>query len=175
VAPVASEPTWHQQNEALAASVAPAPYDETGGAGVPMIDVFTAAGTFTDMHALACTLAQELLDVYGLKDNAWLRQNTAAYIHEWPTSAFANANGDSDYIRVRVLTAAGALSREQKIETVERLTAAIAQAPGNPPPPERIWVILTEAADTGWGLAGHAHTTDDLYQKCAEPASPNAQ
>jgi phenylpyruvate tautomerase PptA (4-oxalocrotonate tautomerase family) len=146
--------------------------EEAGGEGVPMIDVFTAAGTFTDMHDLACTLALELLEVYGLGDNVWLRQNTATYIHEWPTSAFANANGDSDYIRVRVLTAAGALSREQKIQTVARLTAAIAHAPGTPPPPERIWVILTEASDVGWGLAGHAHTTEELYQKTAEPVPP---
>src|SRR6267378_5189053 len=27
---------------------------------------------------------------------------------------------------------------------------------------ERIWVLLTEAPDGGWGLAGHAHTNAEL-------------
>jgi phenylpyruvate tautomerase PptA (4-oxalocrotonate tautomerase family) len=45
---------------------------------------------------------------------------------------------------------------------VARLTELIAAAEGNPPPPERIWVLLTEAVDGGWGLWGHAHTNADL-------------
>jgi hypothetical protein len=27
---------------------------------------------------------------------------------------------------------------------------------------ERIWVLLTEAPDGGWGLAGHAHTNGEI-------------
>ncbi len=45
---------------------------------------------------------------------------------------------------------------------VARFTELIAGAPGNPPPPNRIWVLLTEATDGGWGLWGHAHTNVDL-------------
>jgi phenylpyruvate tautomerase PptA (4-oxalocrotonate tautomerase family) len=60
------------------------------------------------------------------------------------------------------MTNAGALDRDKQIALVERLTTLVAGAPGNPPPPERIWVLLTEAPDGGWGLWGHAHTNDEL-------------
>jgi len=50
----------------------------------------------------------------------------------------------------------------QQIALVERLTALVSGAPGNPPPPARIWVLLTEAPDGGWGLWGSAHTNDEL-------------
>ncbi len=66
-------------------------------------------------------------------------------------------------MRVQVLTNAGALDRDKQIALVERLTALVSGAPGNPPPPARIWVLLTEAApDGGWGLWGSAHTNDEL-------------
>jgi hypothetical protein len=29
---------------------------------------------------------------------------------------------------------------------------------------ERIWVLLTEAADGGWGLWGHANTNEELVE-----------
>lgn len=134
-----------------------------------MIDVFAAAGTFTDMHDLARRVALDVLEVCGVADNAVLRQHTATYIHEWPTSAFSNAEGDSDYVRVRVLTAADSLNRDQKKEMVTRLTARVAHAPGHPPPSERIWVIVTEATEDGWGVSGRAHTTAELYGYATDP------
>jgi phenylpyruvate tautomerase PptA (4-oxalocrotonate tautomerase family) len=129
---------------------------------MPMIDVYAAAGMFTDMHTLATRLGAEVMAVEGLPDIPMFRQNTAAYIHEWPTSAFANVDGDSNYVRVQVLTAAGALSREQQIELVTRLTALITEASGHPPQRDRVWVMLTEAPDGGWGLSGHAHTNAEI-------------
>jgi phenylpyruvate tautomerase PptA (4-oxalocrotonate tautomerase family) len=90
------------------------------------------------------------------------RDNTAAFIHELPADAIANVNGDSNYVRVQVLTNAGGLDRGKQIAVVAALTEVIATAPGNPPPPERIWVLLTEAVEGGWGLWGHAHTNADL-------------
>lgn len=134
-----------------------------------MIDVFAAAGTFTDMRDLARRLALDVLEVCGVADNALLRQHTATYIHEWPTSAFSNADGDSDYVRVRVLTAAGSLQRTQKQQLVQRLTERVATAAGDPPPPERIWVIVTEATPDGWGVSGRAHTTAELYDYAIDP------
>lgn len=29
---------------------------------------------------------------------------------------------------------------------------------------DRTWVLLTEAVDGGWGLAGHAHTNTELVE-----------
>ena len=129
---------------------------------MPMIDVYAAAGTFTDMHTLARRLGAEVMGVEGLPDIPMFRQNTAAYIHEWPTSAFANVDGDSNYVRVQVLTTSGTLSREQQIELVTRLTGLITEAPGHPPQRDRIWVMLTEVPDGGWGLSGHARTNAEI-------------
>jgi phenylpyruvate tautomerase PptA (4-oxalocrotonate tautomerase family) len=90
------------------------------------------------------------------------RQNTAAFIHDLPADAISNVDGGSDYVRVQVMTNAGALDRDKQIAMVASLTEVIAGAPGNPPAPERIWVLLTEAPDGGWGLWGHAHTNAEL-------------
>jgi phenylpyruvate tautomerase PptA (4-oxalocrotonate tautomerase family) len=45
---------------------------------------------------------------------------------------------------------------------VERLTAIAADAAGDPALADRTWVLLTEAPDGGWGLAGHANTNEEL-------------
>ena len=129
---------------------------------MPMIDVYAPTGAFEDKHDVARRLAGALMTIEGVPDIAMFRDNTAAFIHELPAEAMANVNGDSHCVRVQVLTNAGGLSREKQVAVVARLTELIAAAPGNPPPPERIWVLLTEATEGGWGLWGHAHTNADL-------------
>ena len=129
---------------------------------MPMIDVYAPAGAFEDKHLLARRLAAALMLIEEVPDIAMFRQNTAAFIHELPADAIANVDGGSDYVRVQVLTNAGALDRSKQIAVVARFTELIAGAPGNPPPPKRIWVLLTEANDGGWGLWGHAHTNVEL-------------
>jgi len=37
-----------------------------------------------------------------------------------------------------------------------------APAAGDPGLTSRTWVLLTEAPDGGWGLAGHANTNEEL-------------
>ena len=129
---------------------------------MPMIDVYAPAGAFQDTHQLARGLAAVVMQVEGVPDIAMFRQNIAAFIHELPRDAIANVDGDSGYVRVQVLTNAGALDRDKQVALVTRLTELIAAAPGTPPPRERIWVILTEAPEGGWGLWGHAHTNAEL-------------
>jgi phenylpyruvate tautomerase PptA (4-oxalocrotonate tautomerase family) len=45
---------------------------------------------------------------------------------------------------------------------VEQLTRIAADAAGDPTLASRTWVLLTEAADGGWGLDGHANTNQEL-------------
>ena len=48
-------------------------------------------------------------------DIAMFRQNTATFIHQLPHGAMANVEGDSNYVRVQVLTNAGALDRDKQL------------------------------------------------------------
>jgi len=75
---------------------------------MPMIDVYAASGTFGDPHALAQGLASTLKEIEQVPDIPMFRKNTAAFVHELPSSALANVDGDSTYVRVQVLTNAGA-------------------------------------------------------------------
>jgi phenylpyruvate tautomerase PptA (4-oxalocrotonate tautomerase family) len=129
---------------------------------MPMIDVYAAAGTFGDPKALAKALATELMTIEQVPDIPMFRKNTAAFLHEMSPQSFSNVDGDSTYVRVQVLTNAGALDRDKQLAVVERLTAIIADAAGDRSLTERTWVLLTEAPDGGWGLAGHANTNEEL-------------
>ena len=129
---------------------------------MPMIDVYAAAGTFADTHRLAVDLATAVMTIEQVPDIPMFRQNTAAFVHELPAGSLSNVDGDSGYVRIQVLTNAGALDRGKQLAVVERLTAIAADAAGDPALAGRTWVLLTEAPDGGWGLHGHANTNDEL-------------
>jgi phenylpyruvate tautomerase PptA (4-oxalocrotonate tautomerase family) len=113
-----------------------------------MIDVYAAAGTFVRIEQVP--------------DIPMFRKNTAAFIHELPSDSLSNVDGDSTYVRVQVLTNAGALDRDKQLAVVRQFTDLIAAAAGDATLPDRTWVLLTEAPDGGWGLAGHANTNAEL-------------
>jgi phenylpyruvate tautomerase PptA (4-oxalocrotonate tautomerase family) len=129
---------------------------------MPMIDVYSAVGTFTDKHGLAARLAATLMEIEQVPDIPMFRANTAAFIHELPDGSISNVDGEGNYVRVQVLTNAGALDRSKQLAVVERLTQLIAQAAGDSSLAARTWVLLTEAIPGGWGLYGHASTNDEL-------------
>jgi phenylpyruvate tautomerase PptA (4-oxalocrotonate tautomerase family) len=129
---------------------------------MPMIDVYATAGTFTDKHKLAATLAATLMAIEGVPDIPMFRQNTAAFVHELPAGDLSNVDGESGYVRVQVLTNAGALDRDKQLAVVSQFTSMVADAAGDPALAGRTWVLLTEAVPGGWGLWGHANTNDEL-------------
>lgn len=129
---------------------------------MPMIDAYAAAGTFADNHKLAADLASTLMRIEQVPDIPMFRKNTAAFIHDLPADSLSNVDGDSTYVRVQVLTNAGALDRDKQLAVVRQLTDLIAQAAGDPTLTDRTWVLLTEAPDGGWGLGGHANTNAEL-------------
>ena len=129
---------------------------------MPMIDVYATAGTFSDPKKLAQDLASTLMAIEQVPNLPMFRKNTAAFVHDLPAEALSNVNGDSDYVRVQVLTNAGALDRDKQLAVVRQLTDLIAAAAGDPAQAERTWVLLTEAVEGGWGLAVHANTNAEL-------------
>ena len=129
---------------------------------MPMIDAYAAVGTFADKHQLARDLAAAVMQIEQVPDIPMFRQNTAAFVHELPAGALSNVDGDGNYVRVQVLTNAGALDRDKQLAVVSRLTEIVAAAAGDPTLANRTWVLLTEAPEGGWGLAGHANTNSEL-------------
>jgi phenylpyruvate tautomerase PptA (4-oxalocrotonate tautomerase family) len=107
-------------------------------------------------------LATAVMTIEQVPDIPMFRQNTAAFVHELPAGDLSNVDGDSNYVRVQVLTNAGALDRDKQLAVVRQLTDIIAAAAGDPTLVDRTWVLLTEAPEGGWGLKGHASTNAEL-------------
>jgi phenylpyruvate tautomerase PptA (4-oxalocrotonate tautomerase family) len=129
---------------------------------MPMIDVYATVGTFKDPKSLARDLAETLMKIEQVPNIPMFRKNTAAFIHDLPDGALSNVDGNGNYVRVQVLTNAGALNRDKQLAVVRQFTDLIAAAAGDPSFTSRTWVLLTEAIEGGWGLAGHANTNAEL-------------
>jgi phenylpyruvate tautomerase PptA (4-oxalocrotonate tautomerase family) len=140
---------------------------------MPMIDVYATAGRFADRHALAQNLAAAVMRWEQVPDLALFRDNTAAFVHELPPDSIANVNGESDYVRVQVLTPTGVLDREKQLGVVKELTEIVAAAGADPRLAERTWVLLTESPEGGWGVAGHANTGADLARAARAELAAN--
>jgi phenylpyruvate tautomerase PptA (4-oxalocrotonate tautomerase family) len=129
---------------------------------MPMIDVYAAEGTFSNKHQLAKDLASAVMQWEKVPDLAMFRNNTAAFIHDLPAEAVSNVAGDSNYVRVQVLTPVGVLDRDKQLGVVRELTDIVASAAGDPKLTERTWVLITESPEGGWGIGGHANTGADI-------------
>ena len=129
---------------------------------MPMIDVYAAAGTFAERGRLAKDLANAMMRWEKVPPIALFAENTAAFVHDLPADAIANANGDGNYVRVQILTPAGVLDREKMLGCVAEMTDIVAAAAANPTLRERTWVLITESPDGGWGIGGHAYTRAEI-------------
>ena len=135
---------------------------------MPMIDVYAAAGTFPDAHGLARDLATAVMRWEQVPDLLLFANNTAGFIHEMEAAAISNVAGDSNYVRVQVLTPVSVLDRDKQLGVVKELTEIVAAAAGDPSLSERTWVLLTESPEGGWGIGGHANTNADIANAARE-------
>lgn len=129
---------------------------------MPMIDVYAAAGTFPEKHKLARDLANAVMRWEKVPPINLFTKNTAAFIHDMLAEAISNAAGDSNYVRVQVLTPVGVLDREKQLGVVRELTDLVAAAANDPALVSRTWVLITESPEGGWGINGHANTSADI-------------
>jgi phenylpyruvate tautomerase PptA (4-oxalocrotonate tautomerase family) len=129
---------------------------------MPMIDVYSVTGTFSDKHTLAQDLANAVMRWEQVPPIALFSKNTAAFIHELPGDSLSNAAGDSNYVRVQVLTPVGVLDRDKQLGVVRELTDIVAAAAADPTLTDRTWVLITESPEGGWGINGHANTGADI-------------
>lgn len=124
-----------------------------------MIDVYTPTGLIpaASRRALAEQLTAALLRAEGQAVVEPFASNTAAYLHELPAAAVHTAATDRAQVaRIEVLTPPGVLSREGQRQLVADATRIVAEVAGDPSLAGRTWVLLTEAAEGGWGIAGTA-------------------
>jgi phenylpyruvate tautomerase PptA (4-oxalocrotonate tautomerase family) len=140
---------------------------------MPMIDVYAPADLFpagTDRQ-LAQELTSALLRAEGVATPSPTHlANTAAFIHRMqPTAVHTAGTGSARVVRVQVLTPPGALNRAGQKSLVAEATAIIAKVSGDPSQATRTWVLLTEAAEGGWGIAGTAFGREEFAALLSKP------
>jgi phenylpyruvate tautomerase PptA (4-oxalocrotonate tautomerase family) len=131
---------------------------------MPMIDVYATTGTFSDKHTLARDLAAAVMRWEKVPKLPLFQKNTAAFIHDLAKDSISNVDGDSNYVRVQVLTPVGVLDRDKQLGVVSELTSIVAKAAGDSTLAERTWVLIYESPEGGWGINGHANTGADIAQ-----------
>lgn len=131
---------------------------------MPMIDVYATTGTFADKHSLARELAAAVMRWEKVPKLPLFQRNTAAFVHDLPAGAISNVDGESNYVRVQVLTPVGVLDREKQLGVVRELTDIVARSAGDPGLAQRTWVLIYESPEGGWGINGHANTGADIAQ-----------
>src|SRR5712692_8008358 len=107
---------------------------------MPMIDVYATEGTFRDRKTLAKDLAAAVMRWEKVPEISLFKDNTAAFIHDLPADSISNVAGNSNYIRVQVLTPVGVLDRDKQLGVVRELTEIVAASAGDPQLTERTWV-----------------------------------
>ena len=139
---------------------------------MPMIDVYAPADLFpADAdRALGEQLTRAVLRAEGVATpGPFHTDNTAAYIHRLPASAVQTAaTAQARTVRVQVVTPPGALSREGQKQLVKEATGIVAAISGDATQAARTWVILTEAAEGGWGLLGTAFGKEEFAALAAK-------
>jgi phenylpyruvate tautomerase PptA (4-oxalocrotonate tautomerase family) len=142
---------------------------------MPMIDVYAPADLFpvgTDRQ-LAEDLTSALLRAEGVATpSAAHLANTAAYIHRLDPQAVHTAGTDrARTVRVQVLTPPGALNRTGQKSFTAEATQIVAKVASDPAQAARTWVLLTEAAEGGWGIAGTAFGHEEFAALLAKAKS----
>src|SRR6267154_56997 len=95
--------------------------------------------------------------------------NTGAYIHRMrPSTVNTAAQGSARTVRVQIVTPPGVLSRAGQKQLVAEATEIVARISGDPTQAGRTWVLLTEAAEGGWGIAGTAFGKEEFAALAAK-------
>jgi phenylpyruvate tautomerase PptA (4-oxalocrotonate tautomerase family) len=133
---------------------------------MPMIDVYAPADLFpADVdRALGEALALAILRAEGVAiPGPFHLNNTAAFLHRLPASAIQTAaTAAARAVRVQAFTPPAALTREGQKQLTKEITEIVARISGDPTQASRTWVILTEAAEGGWGVAGTAFGREEF-------------
>lgn len=142
---------------------------------MPMIDVYAPSSLFppgTDGQ-LTRELTTAVLRAEGVKTpGPFHLNNTAAFVHRMDPKALGTAATDgAKVVRIQIVTPPGALSRDGQRQVTREATDIVAKVSGDPTQAGRTWVILAEAAEGGWGIAGTAFGKQEFADLAAKAAA----
>ena len=144
---------------------------------MPMIDVYAAADLFPagSDRQLGEALTKAVLRAEGVAaPGAFHLDNTAAYIHRMEPSAVQTAaTAQARTVRIQVITPPAALSREGQKQLVKEVTEIVVKITGDPSQAGRTWVILSEAAEGGWGMLNTAFGREEFAALAAKDRGGN--
>ena len=142
---------------------------------MPMIDVYAPASLFpADADELLGTeLTYAVLRAEGHSETVippFFTENTAAFVHRLPVVSTAAAS-NATAVRVQIVTPPASLDREGQRMITREATEIVQRIAGSAVP---TWVILTEAAEGGWGLGGTAFGQEEFAALAARAAAARA-
>ena len=133
---------------------------------MPMIDVYAPSDLLPSgtERRIGEDLTRAILRAEGVSaPGPFHLENTAAFIHRMDPSAIQTAaQASARTIRVQIVTPPAALTRSGQKQLVQDVTAILADVCGDPSQAKRTWVLLTEAAEGGWGIAGTAYGREEF-------------
>jgi phenylpyruvate tautomerase PptA (4-oxalocrotonate tautomerase family) len=133
---------------------------------MPVIDVTYPAGTLSQQaqEAVATQLTDILMEIEGTKGIAAIAAGTWLLLHEIPANTVAvGGKFAPGRYRVQIATPEGALNLAQKAELIQRVTDALLTIEGvelNTAQRARVYCLISEIPDGGWGFNGLAITRE---------------
>src|SRR5881392_3656132 len=133
---------------------------------MPMIDVYAPSDLLPigSDRRIGEELTRAVLRAEGVSaPSPFHLENTAAFVHKMdPAPVQTAAEALARTIRVQIITPPGALTRNGQKQLVKEITTILAEICGHPSQAQRTWVLLTEAAEGGWGIAGTAFGREEF-------------
>jgi phenylpyruvate tautomerase PptA (4-oxalocrotonate tautomerase family) len=133
---------------------------------MPVIDVTYPAGSLSReaQEAVAAQLTDILMEIEGTKGIAAIAAGTWLLLHEAnPDTVAVGGKFSPGRYRVEIATPAGTLNLPQKAELIRRVTDALLKIEGVEPDAAqraRVYCLINEIPDGGWGFTGLAITRE---------------
>ena len=133
---------------------------------MPVIDVTYPAGALNAeaQAAVAAQLTDIIMEIEGTKGIAAIAAGTWLLLHEAaPNTVAVGGKFAPARYRVEIATPEGTLIMAQKAELISRVTDTILKIEGTVPDEiqrARVYCLLSEIPDGGWGFAGIAITKE---------------
>jgi phenylpyruvate tautomerase PptA (4-oxalocrotonate tautomerase family) len=129
-----------------------------------MIDLYCESGTLEqgDLRQLGNQLTLAVLRAEGVaKPGPFQLDNTAFFAHiSTPGSIWTAADDGARVVRVQIITPPNALTRNGQLQLTKDVTEIISASAASKV--AKTWVILSEAAEGGWGIAGVAYGKEEF-------------